>query len=76
MTEHRHEHLCLCRFSPDELEVLSLFINRIDTARAQYGALSIDSDERDFEWEEFLEDLDKPFYRCVATIKRRRGRNT
>ena len=66
--------LDLASFSPDEREVLLLIASRIDAARAQYGPLQIDSDDRDFEYEGYLEVVDKTVYDTIEIIKRRRKR--
>ena len=71
---HDQGHLCLCNFSPDEREVLQFMADRIDKARAQYGPLQIDSDERDWDWEEHLENVDGSIYRAIGIIKKRRAR--
>lgn len=67
-------HLCLCAFSPDEREVVTVIAGRIDKARAQYGFLSIDDDTRDWEDEWQAEDIDSAIYKTIHTIKRKRRR--
>lgn len=70
---HPHPHLCLCRFSPDERELILWGAKRVDDAREVYGHLILDTDARDHEVDALEEDLDARFYLSKRLVQRVRA---
>jgi len=62
------------RCSPDEQEALLYILRRIDKARGTYGALDLDSDERDWTEEIRQEMADATAYHAFRAVVEARRR--
>lgn len=61
------------QLSGDELSVLAMVAERLVAGRAQYGALSLQTDRRDFGQECMEEACDGLVYCAAALMRRRRN---
>lgn len=61
--------LALC--SEDELRVIDDLLGRLEKGRDDYGPLDLSRDDRDWNREEFEEQLDAALYRSFSRVRRR-----
>jgi len=61
------------QLNTDELEIVTLIAERLVMGRAQYGALSLATDSRDFDIEAMEEAADMCIYAAAKRIQQRRS---
>lgn len=67
-------HELLARCAPDELEAFLYLARRVDKARAVYGALDLDNDDRDWDAEIRAEHADALAYEMFKRVQESRRR--